>query len=139
MLQSLGCSSSYPVGGTVSGLLTGGTLVLGINVAGVSPLSITTSGAFTFGNITTGTNYTISIITQPAGQTCTITGASGTAGLNSANATTVSCPTQSSYPVGGTVSGLLTGGTLVLNINYPPKPSPELTLTSPQMALSPTA
>jgi len=116
-LQSLGCTvPTYPVGGTVSGL-TGGTLVLAINVSGISSLSITTNGAFTFGNITSGTTYTISISTQPSGQICSLTGASGTAGTGSANATTVSC-SASSYPVGGTLSGLLPGGTLVLNLAY---------------------
>ncbi len=90
-LQLLGCTvTAWPVGGTVSGL-NGGTLGLSINVNGVSPLSITTNGAFSFGNITAGTNYTISISSQPAGQTCSISGASGTSGPSSANATSVSC------------------------------------------------
>lgn len=118
-LQSLGCTvSAWPVGGTVSGL-NGSTLVLAINVNGISPLSITTNGPFSFGNITAGTNYTISISSQPAGQTCSISGASGTSGPSSANATSVSCvsiqPTNYNMPFNNAYSILYDGTNLWVN------------------------
>jgi hypothetical protein len=96
----------------VSGL-TGGTLVLAINVNGISPLPITANGAFTFGNIASGTNYTISISSQPDAQTCSLAGASGTSGPSSANATTVSCAAiqPTNFPLGfGNPAGIAYDG-----------------------------
>ena len=65
------------VGGSVSGL-TGAGLVLQNN--GGDNLAVSGNGAFTFASgIAAGTNYSVTILSQASGQTCTVQGASGTA------------------------------------------------------------
>jgi Putative esterase len=86
---SLGSSGSgattYTVGGTVTGLT--GTLVLQDN--GGDVLTVSASGSFTFATpLAQGAPYDVTIGTEPAGQTCTVAGGSGT--MPAANITTVS-------------------------------------------------
>jgi len=98
---------TYTVGGTVTGL--SGTVVLQNN--GANNLSVTSSGAFTLpGTVNSGSAYAVTVLTQPAGQTCTVTNGSGTATAN-VSSVTVACA-ASQYALGGTVTGL--SGTLVL-------------------------
>jgi hypothetical protein len=101
----------YTIGGTVSGL-NGTGLVLQDN--GGNNLSVSANGAFTFSNsVASGAAYSVSILTQPTGQTCTVTNGSGMASFTVTNVEVV-C--QSFYTIGGTVSGL-TGTGLVLQDN----------------------
>lgn len=96
---------AFTVGGTLSGL--SGTVVLQNN--GGDNLSLSADGSFTFGSaLADGANYAVTVLTQPAGQTCTVVNASGS--LSGANVTNVevSCA-QNSYSIGGTVTGLFTG------------------------------
>ncbi len=76
---------TYTIGGTVSGL-SGAGLVLSLN-AGSQTLPVSTNGAFTFPTaVANGTAYTVTVGTQPAGQTCTVANGSGTvAGANVTN------------------------------------------------------
>ena len=70
-----GGASSYTVGGTVTGL--SGTLVLENN--GGDALTLTADGPFTFDTaLEDGDAFDVSIATQPAGETCSVTGGSGT-------------------------------------------------------------
>ena len=63
------------VGGTVSGLA--GTLVLENN--GGDDLNVTTNGAFSFNTrLADGATYQVTVKTPPSGQTCAVSGASGT-------------------------------------------------------------
>ena len=74
---------TYTIGGTVSGL-TGTGLVLRNN--GGDNRAVTANGAFTFANtIGAGAPYSVSVLTQPSGQTCTVQNGSGTANVNVAN------------------------------------------------------
>ena len=61
----------YSVGGTVSGLAAGESLTL--ENSGADPLTLNASGAFTFAQKLTwlGT-YNVTVTSQPAGQTCTV-------------------------------------------------------------------
>ena len=62
-----GGTASYTVGGTVSGLT--GTVVLQNN--GSDNLSVSADGLFTFGTaLNNGATYTVTVLTQPTGQTC---------------------------------------------------------------------
>jgi hypothetical protein len=100
-------TTSYSVGGTVSGLV--GTVVLK-NTNG-STVSLSANGVFNF-TVANGAQYTITVSQQPATQTCTVQNGNGVvAGANVTNIS-VTCVTTSSYSVGGTVSGL--AGTVVL-------------------------
>ncbi len=105
--------TSYSVGGTVSGL-TGSGLVLRNN--GADDLSISSSGSFTFTtNVADNAGYTVTVKTQPGGQTCVVSNGTGT--ISGANITNVSLScTDNPYTVGGAVSGL-TGSGLVLQNN----------------------
>ena len=110
-----GGPTTYTVGGNVSGL-TGSGLVLSLN-AGAQTLPVAASGAFTFPTGLADTSpYAVTIGTQPAGQTCTVSNGSGTiAGANVTNVA-VACAATPTYTVGGTVSGL-SGSGLVLSLN----------------------
>ncbi|MCP5021750.1 MAG: hypothetical protein GY930_08215, partial [bacterium] len=100
----------YTVGGTISGLT--GTLVLQNN--GGDDLTLTADGAFTFATaLADGAAYDVTVLTQPAGQICTITTGSGT--LAGADVTNVAANCVNTFTVGGSVSGLT--GTLVLQNN----------------------
>ena len=102
--------TTYSIGGTVSGL--GGQLVLR---NGTENLTVTASGAFTFATrVTSGTAYSVTVATQPAGQSCTVTNGTGTVGQANVTNVNVSCTTTSAadFTVGGTVTGL--NGTVVL-------------------------
>src|SRR6478609_6853742 len=99
---------TYTIGGSVTGL--GGTVVLQNNGGG--NLSVSANGAFTFPTaVNSGSAYAVTVLTQPAGQTCTVANGSGTAGANVSNVAVTCAATQ--YSLGGTVSGL-SSGTLVL-------------------------
>ena len=105
--------ASFSVGGSVSGL--SGTVVLQDN--GGDDLSVAASGPFTFATkVATGSAYSVTVKTNPSGQTCTV--ASGTGTMGSANVTSVAvtCTANvTSFTVGGSVSGL--SGTVVLQDN----------------------
>ncbi len=72
------CSTNtYTIGGTVTGLGSGKTLVLQNN--GGDDLSITQNGSFTFQSpLAYGSSYNVTVVTQPAGQTCIVSNGSGT-------------------------------------------------------------
>ena len=105
---------TYSVGGTASGLT--GTLVLQDN--GGDNLSVTANGSFTFPTqLASGAAYAVTVKTQPSGQTCTVSGGTGTMGSANVTSVAVTCTTNPpvTHSVGGTVSGLT--GTLVLQDN----------------------
>ena len=105
-------TDAYTVGGTVAGL-TGTGLVLQNN--GGNDRAISVNGAFTFSaELANGAAYSVTVLTQPSGQSCTVTNGAGTVSVNVTNVA-VNCAT-SSYTVGGTVSGV-TGAGLVLQNN----------------------
>jgi len=76
--------NTYTVGGAVNGL--SGTLVLQNNAS--DDLTITQDGLFTFSTaLADGSNYNVTVKTEPSGQNCTLSNGSGT--INSANVTNV--------------------------------------------------
>ncbi len=106
----------HTVGGTVTGL-SGTGLVLRNN--GGEDLAVTINGAFTFATeLPTSAMYSVVVVTQPGGQTCIVTGGSGTMGSTNMTGIAVTC-TANPIPVhtvGGTVTGL-SGTGLVLRNN----------------------
>ncbi len=111
---------TYTVGGSVSGL--SGTVVLQNN--GTDDLTVTADGTFAFTTAVANNGaYVVTVLTQPALQTCSASNNSGTiAGANVTNIAVV-CSVNA-YTIGGTVSGLT--GTLVLQDNG----TDDLTITS---------
>jgi 6-phosphogluconolactonase (cycloisomerase 2 family) len=81
------------VGGSVSGLNNGATLVLQNN--GGNNLSVTSNGNFTFsGALTSGTAYSVTVGMQPNAQTCTVANGSGTIGSSAVTNVSVLCTPQ---------------------------------------------
>ena len=78
-------------------------------------MGVSASGPFTFvAPLADGSAYSVTVLTQPAGQSCSV--ASGTGTIAGANVTNVSVScAANAFTVGGTVSGLT--GTLVLQNN----------------------
>ena len=84
-------TNTYSVGGTVSGL--SGTVVLQDN--GGDDLSVSSNGAFTFATtLPTGAAYNVTVKTNPSGQSCSVSGGTGT--VASANVTSVAVTCTSS-------------------------------------------
>jgi len=73
--------TTYSIGGTVSNMATGLQIILTNN--GGDSLTVGANGNFVFKTmVTSNGTYSVSIATQPTGQTCSVTGGSGTAGAN---------------------------------------------------------
>src|SRR5947209_5193044 len=104
-------TNTFTVGGTISGL--SGTVVLQNN--GGDNLTISVNGAFTFAAaLTNASPYAVTVLAQPAGQTCTVANDAGT--VSGANVTNVTLTCSAiAFSVGGTVSGL--SGSVVLQNN----------------------
>ena len=91
-------SSPYSLGGTVTGL-TGSGLVIQNN--GSEDLSITASGSFVFPRkFDTNESYSISILTQPLSQTCSVLQSSGivTADVNNISIDCIASPVVTVAP-----------------------------------------
>ncbi len=103
---SVTCSEqAYSLGGTVTGLTTAGLVLSdGSNTYNVPPnaTDFTMPVAVAYGS-----RYTVSVQTQPAGLTCTVSGGTGT--MPAGAVTTVTCA-STSYTLGGSISGLTTSG-----------------------------
>ncbi|MFT7112836.1 MAG: hypothetical protein ACI9PC_001457 [Porticoccaceae bacterium] len=115
--------SGHTIGGFVSDLAE--RVILKVN--NVDDLTINANGIFTFStSLLIGTNYTVTVSTQPVGQTCSISNGSGTVKTADVTNIVVSCVTnpEGTYSIGGSITGL--SGTLVLINNY----GNNLTITS---------
>jgi hypothetical protein len=97
------CVNTYSVGGTLSGLTTG-SLVLEDN--GGSNLTLTVNGPFAFTTpVAQGSAYHVTVLTQPAGQDCTVTGGSGTVGAGNVTTVSVICAGAWTWMSGATTQG----------------------------------
>ncbi|MFZ5799262.1 MAG: Kelch repeat-containing protein [Thermodesulfobacteriota bacterium] len=111
------CEDAYTVGGTVTGLAAGNSVVLQNN--GVDDLTVSNDGPFTFATaLADGTGYAVSVLTQPdtPNQTCSVSSGSGTVAGADITDVSVTCVTNT-YTVGGTVTGLAAGNSVVLQNN----------------------
>jgi len=87
-------TTTYTVGGTVSGL--SGTVLLEDN--GGDNLSVSANGPFTFPTaLPNGTAYSVTVGSYPSGQTCAVTGGSGTVSGGAVTGVSVTC--QNAVPV----------------------------------------
>ena len=101
----------YSVGGSISGY-TGSGLVLQDNGANNDAIASGTA-TFSFAGVASGAAYSVTVATQPSGETCAVTGGTGTATGN-VTAIVVAC-TANSYSVGGTISGYAGSGLVLQN------------------------
>jgi hypothetical protein len=103
---------TYSIGGSVSGL--SGTVVLRNN--GGDDLSVSANGPFAFATkLADGSGYAVTVRTNPAGQTCSVSNGSGAVAGGNVTNVALTCTTTPTYSVGGNVSGL--SGTVVLQDN----------------------
>jgi N-acetylneuraminic acid mutarotase len=103
----------YTIAGTLSGLYPGRSLEV-LDNAG-NPTTLAANGGFSFSaRVASGSNYAVTVLTQPQGQTCAVAGGSGTvSGADVANVS-IAC-SDNTYNVGFTVSGLIDGGLVLQN------------------------
>jgi hypothetical protein len=102
---------TYTVGGLISGLT--GTVVFQNN--GSDDLTTAATGSFTFSTPSeTGSTYSVTVKTQPSGQTCSIVKGVGIILGANVNTVTVMC-SEFTHTVSGVISGL--SGTIVLQNN----------------------
>jgi hypothetical protein len=82
------CATTSSVVGTVSGLKAG----VGVTLASNGGQLFLTNGTFAFpGVLATGSTYAVTVVTQPAGQTCTLANSTGTVQANTSASVTVTC------------------------------------------------
>ena len=113
LLAACGGYTAVDVGGTITGL-TGDGLVLSNNGAStVSPAPQATSFVFP-AQVDIRSTYSVSIVTQPARQTCTLFNAAGVAGANPVTIVSVVCAANA-YTIGGNVTGLAGAGLVLTN------------------------
>ncbi len=84
-----GTAPQFSVGGSVTGMTTAGPLVLQNN--GGDTVNVTGNTTFNFPVQDTGTAYNVAVLTQPPGQTCTVTNASGVISGSNVTNVTVTC------------------------------------------------
>jgi len=98
-------ANKYTIGGTVSGLSASTSVTLLDN--GTNSLTVSANGAFTFTTaLASGATYSVTVGTQPTGETCTVTNGSGTVGSANVTNVVVACSAAKTFTIGGTVSGL---------------------------------
>jgi hypothetical protein len=115
---AIACSdNTYNVGAVVSGLVAGATVVLQNN--GGDNLIVSSNIAANFSRpVASGSAYVVTVLTSPTGETCAVSGTgSGIIAASNVSVTVVCTPGVSSFTVGGSVSGLLTGHSVVLADN----------------------
>lgn len=106
------CAVAYSIGGTVSGLASGTSVVLS-NINGGGSVAIAANGAFTFPTLlASGAPWSVTVSKQPTGQGCTIT--NGSSVMQEANSTAIQVACENLYTITAEVSGLAPGGTLTL-------------------------
>jgi hypothetical protein len=105
---SITCSDqAYSLGGTVTGLTSTGLVLSDGSDTYSVPANATTFAMPTA--VAYGSSYTVSIQTQPAGLTCTVSRGTGTMPTSAVTNVGVTCA-SSSYTLGGSISGLTTSG-----------------------------
>ncbi len=103
----------FTIGGTLSGLSTAASVTLLDN--GADALTLTANGKFTFATaLVDGAAYKVTVGTQPAGETCTVTAGSGTVGTKNITTVKVACASSQTFTIGGTLSGLSSGKSVTL-------------------------
>lgn len=111
------CVPNVPMAGSLTGLVSGGSLTLTMNDK--VQTALTADGVFSFQTyVVNGAAYAAKVSLPPAGQVCKIQNASGTANLSSPPSNiAVSC--TAGVPIGGTIAGLKSGTFLTVTNTLP--------------------
>jgi uncharacterized repeat protein (TIGR03803 family) len=110
-----GASSTFTLGGKVSGLSSGNSVTIESN--GNDSVSLSANSAFAFPTaIAAGSSYAVTVTKQPTGQQCTVMSGSGT--IQSSNITNIQINCVAlTYTLGGAVTGLSPGNAVALQNN----------------------
>lgn len=103
-------SSTYAVGGGISGLSSAGLVLQ--NESDTLIVAANTS-SFQF-QVAPGANYNVTVATQPAGLTCTVSHGSGTNVRATVSTISVVC-SPVTHAISGTITGLTTNGLVLRN------------------------
>lgn len=104
-------TGDYSLSANISGLRASG-LVLSVNGSSISVVSGTTTQMLA-SSLASGTPYSVSVSTQPAGETCSVSSSTGT--IASANDSVVVTCSAEAYSLGGSISALTTSGLVLAN------------------------
>ena len=116
-------TNAYTVGGALSGLAPGAMVVLQDNAG--DNLTLAANGSFTFPtSVASGASFAVTVLSSPASQACSVTMGAGTVEASNVTSAQVTC--VNTYAIGGTVSGLAAGDSVVLQNNG----GPGLTLSA---------
>ncbi len=102
----------FRLGGAITGLNSEG-LVLG-NGTNRLPVSAGASAFTMTDSVREGTGYSVTVVTQPTGLTCTVSHGSGTMPASNVSSVVVTCA-ENAYSLGGTVTGLTLAGLVLSN------------------------
>ena len=89
-------AANYTVGGSVSGLASGESVTLTNN--GTDNLTVSSNTTFVFAaSIPQNSSYSVSVTTQPAGQSCVVSGGSGSMVMANVTGIAVVCTNQAQF------------------------------------------
>ena len=102
------------IGGSLTGLASGNTVVLEDN--GANALTLAANGSFQFSqSIGDSASYGVTVSTQPAGQVCSVSNGSGTAGGDGQAVSNVTVACVAMQEVQGSIAGLDAGNVITLS------------------------
>jgi hypothetical protein len=107
------CAYSAVLSGNVEGLASGTSLSLS---DGVATQTVSANGGFAFTDgIAPGATYTLSVSSQPSGQTCVVIHGSGTIDATGDDVTNIVVNCAPPGSLGGTIAGLPSGASVTLS------------------------
>ena len=123
----VGCGGGLlaSVGGQLTGLGSGLSVTLQNNLG--DSLTLSKNQSFVFPSVLApGATYSVTVLTQPTGQSCSVANGTGTINAQADAVTNIAVSCLSSLTLGGTLSGLTTG-TLVTLLNQSTSSTTTLT------------
>lgn len=117
VLLSLGLAGCFfgmaTVGGTLTGLASGTSVILQNN--GADNLTLTQNGRFTFSRtLKDGKGYNVTVLTPPAGASCTVSSGSGSINSKGDDVDNVLVTCATTAGISGTVTGVPAGTAVTL-------------------------
>jgi 6-phosphogluconolactonase len=92
----VGVATNYTVGGSVSGMASGESVTLLNN--GTDTLTVSSNTTFVFGtSIAPNGSYSVTVKTQPPGQSCTVSNGSGSMATANVTGVAVACTNQAQF------------------------------------------
>jgi len=115
-LSACGGGGAATIGGTLTGLGSGLSLVLQNNNS--DNLSLNTNASFLFAtSVPSDSPYSVSVLTQPIGQSCVVSNGVGVVDSLGSNISSVAVSCSYSASVGGVLSGLAAGAAVTLTLS----------------------